>query len=239
VPSLVGKRCIVTGASSGIGLAIARRFAQDGAHVALVARTAAKLEAAARSMAEAPGRRIVLPADLTRDEPARQVVQRAIEGFGGLDVLVNAAGAATFRPIAETTPEQWDEVMDANLKAVFLLCRHAVPPMLAAGRGDIVNIASIAAHQGFAGGTAYCASKHGVLGLSRALALEVRRQGLRVITVSPGSVDTPLWDRQDWSPERAKMLHPEDVAGAVHAALTISDNAAVDELIVMPRDGVL
>ncbi|MCH8190347.1 MAG: SDR family oxidoreductase [Chloroflexi bacterium] len=239
MPSLTGKSCIVTGASSGIGLAVARRFAQDGANIALVGRSPSKLEAAARSMDSFPGRRVIVQADVTQEVETQRLVQQTLGEFGALDVLVNAAGAAYFLPIAETTLDQWDEVLDTNLKAVFLLCRLVTPPMLAAGHGDIVNIASIAAHQGFDGGTAYCASKHGLLGFSRALALEVRRQGLRVITVSPGSVDTPLWDPMKWSPDRAKMLHPEDVAEAVFGSLTFSGNASVDELIVMPRDGVL
>ncbi len=237
--SLAGKRCIVTGASSGIGLAIARRFARDGADVALVGRSVSKLEAAARSMNSALGRRLVVAADVTREDQVRSLVERTLSEFGGIDVLVNAAGAAYFLPITDTTEQQWDAVLDTNLKAVFLMCKLVAPEMLAAGRGDIVNIASIAAHQGFDGGTAYCASKHGLLGFSRALALEVRRRGLRVITVSPGSVDTPLWDPMEWSPDRAKMLHPDDVAESVYASLTVSGNAAVDELIVMPRDGVL
>ncbi len=239
VASLAGKRCIVTGASSGIGLAIAQRLARDGASVLMVARDAERLESAAQDLVSYPGKRITVPADVTQDRPAQEVVRLALEVFGGIDALVNAAGAAYFKPVTETTPAQWDEVLNANLRAVFLLCRYAVPHMLAAGRGDIVNIASIAAHQGFPNGTAYCASKHGLLGFSRALALEVRKHGLRVITVSPGSVDTPLWDKQEWSPERAKMLRAGDVAEAVHAALTLSGNATVDELIVMPKEGVL
>lgn len=236
--ALGGKRCIVTGASSGVGLAIAQRFARDGARLALVARTRTRLDAAARTLSSAAAC-LALPADVTRDDHARGVVERVAAEMGGIDVLVNAAGVAYFRPIGETSVEHWDEVLDANLKGVFLMCKHAAPRMLGAGRGDIVNIGSIAAHQGFKGATAYCASKHGLLGFSRALALEVRQRGLRVITVSPGSVDTPLWERSDWSPEKTKMLRAEDVAEAVYAALTISDNAAVDELIVMPRAGVL
>ena len=101
--------------------------------------------------------------------------------------------------------------------------------MLERGYGDIVNIGSIASHQGFENSTAYCAAKHGVLGFSRALALEVRKRGLRVITVSPGSVNTPLWDPMEWTPDRSKMLHADEVAEAVHAALTVSSTAAIDE----------
>ena len=111
--------------------------------------------------------------------------------------------------------------------------------MLEAGRGDIVNIASIAGHQGFDASTAYCASKHGVIGFSKALAMEVRRQGLRVITVTPGAVDTPLWDAAGADFDRSRMLTPGDVAEAVYGALTFSASAVQDEVLVMPADGVL
>ncbi len=237
--SLKGKACIVTGASSGIGLAIARRLAQGGVKLCLVARSEDKLRAIADDLRNDGEKPLIAPADVAQEEPVRRAVQSAVSAFGGVDILVNSAGSVYFTPIGETALEQWDQVVDSNLKGVFLCCRQVVPHMLERGRGDIVNIASIAAHQGFENSTAYCAAKHGVLGFSRALALEVRKQGLRVITVSPGSVDTPLWDPMEWTPDRAKMLRPEDVAESVVATLTISSTAAVDEIVVMPREGVL
>ncbi len=237
--SLKGKACIVTGASSGIGLAIARRLAQEGVKLCLVARSEDKLRAIADDLRNDGEKPLIAPADVAQEEPVRRAVQSAVSAFGGVDILVNSAGSVYFTPIGETALEQWDQVVDSNLKGVFLCCRQVVPHMLERGRGDIVNIASIAAHQGFENSTAYCAAKHGVLGFSRALALEVRKQGLRVITVSPGSVDTPLWDPMEWTPDRAKMLRPEDVAESVVATLTISSTAAVDEIVVMPQEGVL
>ena len=235
--SLEGKACIVTGASSGIGLAIARRLAADGARVILAARDPEKLRQAADSL-EGSGH-LAIPADVTSDEQAATLVHRSVEELGGIDVLINSAGFASFTPLSETTEAQWDAVIDTNLKAVFLMCRHVVPVMLQAGAGDIVNIASIAAHQGFENGAVYCASKHGLLGFSRALAMEVRRQGLRVVTISPGAVDTPLWDPMESTPDRSRMLRPEEVADATVAALTFSSSAVADEFIVMPPDGFL
>ena len=236
---LKDKVCVVTGASSGIGLAIARRFAQEGALLCLVARSEERLEAASQGMEGASDDRVVLSSDVTQEEQVTAVVQQTLDRFGAIDILVNSAGAAYFTPIVQTSAAQWDEVLDANLKAVFLLCKHVLPHMLSRGKGDIVNVASIAAHQGFENGTAYCASKHGLLGLSRALALEVRKRGVRVVTVSPGAVDTPLWDPMEATPDRSRMLRAEEVADAVVAALTFSATAVTDELIVMPRDGVL
>jgi NAD(P)-dependent dehydrogenase (short-subunit alcohol dehydrogenase family) len=239
VPALQGKVCLVTGASSGIGLAVAQRFAREGARLCLVSRAVGKLATAAASLDPGAPTPLIVPADLTSSGDIRRVVERATAELGGIDVLVNAAGSAYFLPVGETTEAQWDEILDVNLKAVFLMCHHVVPRMLEAGRGDIVNVGSIASHIGLGNSTAYTASKHGLLGFSKALAAEVRREGLRVITVSPGSVNTPLWDGMEWTPEKSRMLLPEDVAEAVHAALTMSDNATVDEMVVMPRDGVL
>lgn len=236
---LSGKRCLITGASSGIGLGIAQRLAQDGARLALVSRSKERLATAITTLAPGAPPPLALVADVTHAADVERMVGTALGAWGEIDVLVNAAGAAVFLPVGEMDEAQWDQVLDANLKAVYLLCRQVIPRMLAAGSGDIVNIGSIAAHQGFENSTAYCASKHGLLGFSRALALEVRKKGLRVITVSPGSVDTPLWDSTGWSPDRTKMLQAGDVAEAVVSALRLSGRATVDEMLVMPRDGVL
>ncbi len=237
--SLAGKVCIVTGASRGIGEAIARRFAQEKARLCLVARSGDKLEALAQELGENGEPPLIAVADVTREADVERAAGQALARFGRIDVLINNAGIVQFSYIGKMPESMWDEIVDSNLKGTFLFCKHVVPYMLTRGRGDVVNIASIAAHQGFEASTAYCAAKHGVLGFSRALALEVRKKGLRVITVSPGSVDTPMWEGMEWTPPRAKMLHAEEVAEAVLAALTISPTATVDEIIVMPQEGVL
>ena len=233
--SMSGRACLITGGSSGIGLAIARRFAEDGASVCIASRSRERLDAAASSLGGVSS----VAADVSTASGAAAAADYALERLGRIDVLVNAAGAAYFTPLHETTEELWDATIDGNLKSVFLMCKAVAPRMLEAGRGDIVNIASIAGHQGFDASTAYCASKHGVIGFSKALAMEVRRQGLRVITVTPGAVDTPLWDAAGADFDRSRMLTPGDVAEAVYGALTFSASAVQDEVIVMPADGVL
>ena len=237
--SLNGKVCLVTGASSGIGLAVARRLAKEGAQLTMVARSQEPLIAAAKSIDQADGDPLIVPADLVHATGVRLAVEQTLERYGAIDIVVNAAGAAHFMPLDELSEEHWDDVLNTNLKAVYHMCKQVLPTMLAAGKGDIINVASIAAHHGFEGGTAYCASKHGLLGLSRALAAEVRQQGIRVIVVSPGAVDTPLWDKAGGDLDRARMLTSEDVAEAVYGALAFSTTAVVDELVVMPRDGFL
>ena len=233
--SMSGRACLITGGSSGIGLAIARRFVEDGASVCIASRSRDRLDAAAASLGGVGS----VAADVSTASGAAAAADYALERLGRIDVLVNAAGAAYFTPLHETTEELWDATIDGNLKSVFLMCKAVAPGMLEAGRGDIVNIASIAGHQGFDASTAYCASKHGVIGFSKALAMEVRRQGLRVITVTPGAVDTPLWDAAGADFDRSRMLTPGDVAAAVHGALTFSASAVQDEVLVMPADGVL
>ena len=233
--SMSGRACLITGGSSGIGLAIARRFVEDGASVCIASRSRDRLDAAAASLGGVGS----VAADVSTASGAAAAADYALERLGRIDVLVNAAGAAYFTPLHETTEELWDATIDGNLKSVFLMCKAVAPGMLEAGRGDIVNIASIAGHQGFDASTAYCASKHGVIGFSKALAMEVRRQGLRVITVTPGAVDTPLWDAAGADFDRSRMLTPGDVAEAVHGALTFSASAVQDEVLVMPADGVL
>ena len=233
--SMSGRACLITGGSSGIGLAIARRFAEDGASVCIASRSRERLDAAASSLGGVSS----VAADVSTASGAAAAADYALERLGRIDVLVNAAGAAYFTPLHETTEELWDATIDGNLKSVFLMCKAVAPRMLEAGRGDIVNIASIAGHQGFDASTAYCASKHGVIGFSKALAMEVRRQGLRVITVTPGAVDTPLWDAAGADFDRSRMLTPGDVAEAVYGALTFSASAVQDEVLVMPADGVL
>ncbi len=237
--ALAGKVCIVTGASSGIGLAVTKALLAEGAKVVLVARRESKLHDAVKRLKPAKGATLVVPGDVAKTAHVKQIVHQAMTAYGRVDVLVNAAGGAAFGPITETTDEMWESMLNGNLKGTFLMCRQVVPLMVKAGKGDIVNIGSIASHQGFDGSTAYTASKHGLLGFSRALAAEVRKKGIRVMTVSPGAVDTPLWDASGGGPGRERMLQAEDVAQTVLSALTLSPTATADEFLVMPREGVL
>ncbi len=182
--ALAGRHAVVTGAGRGIGAAIARRLAGHGARVTLMGRNAARLDDAAAAL---PGARAV-PCDVT-DEAA---VGRAFADAGAADILVNNAGAAVSAPFARTTIEQFRAMLDVNLTGAFLCSRAVLPAMVEARGGRIVNVASTAGLRGYAYVAAYCAAKHGLVGLTRALALETAAQGITVNAVCPGYTDTDM-----------------------------------------------
>jgi NAD(P)-dependent dehydrogenase (short-subunit alcohol dehydrogenase family) len=182
---------IVTGAGQGIGLATARRLVEAGHRTALVGRTLAKLEAAA---ARIDGPTLCVEADLTVPGQVEDLFSTVERAWGPAEVLVANAGSALAAPITETSDEQWQQMLDTNLTAPFRCIRRALPPMLEAGRGRIVVIASVVAKRGERLVGAYTASKHGVLGLVRAVADEVARHGVTANAVCPGYVDTPMTD---------------------------------------------
>ena len=231
---LEGRVALVTGASRGIGAATARRLADAGARVVLAARPSVDLDAVAGSI---DGARAI-PTDM-RDAGAIEQLIGAIEAEGGVDILVHAAGLGEFKPIHETSVALWDETLDVNLRALFLLCRLAIPGMVARGRGHVVSIVSIAGVRAFPGASAYCASKFGLLGLTRSLAEEVRRSGVKVTAVIPGAVNTPFWDRSGGDFERGRMLRADAVAESIAFVVTAPANVHHDEITVMPPEGVL
>jgi NAD(P)-dependent dehydrogenase (short-subunit alcohol dehydrogenase family) len=141
--------------------------------------------------------------------------------------------------VADTSLADWERQLRVNLTGTFLACRAVLPTMLAQGRGDIVNVLSIASRVAFPGAAAYCASKWGALGFTRVLAEEVRRQGVRVTALCPGSVDTPFWDAIPSPPDRSRMLAPEAVAESVLWIVGRPPTMSMDELVLMPRDGIL
>ena len=233
---------LITGAGRGIGRAIALAFAREGAHVAVTARTAAEIEAVAAE-ARALGRKAVaLPCDVTDRIRVDATVRAAADALGAIQILVNNAGIAVSAKLADTDDALWARHLDVNLTGAFYTSRAVLPGMLAARWGRIVNIASTAARQGFPYVAAYVASKHGLLGLTRALALEVVASGITVNAICPGDVATDLtWEgaRRSqrktgrsyeeavaslaaFSPQR-RLVEPEEVAAL--AVLLVSDDA--------------
>ena len=228
---LGGKTALVTGGGGGIGREIATRLKAAGANVAICGRNVEKLEAAAHAI----GGALTLPGDLLDDTYVQSCVDRTVETFGGLDILINNAGVALSKPFAETAIEDFDRVMATNVRAPFILIRSALPHLRKA-RGRVINIASVVAHKGYPLQSAYAASKHALLGLSKSLANELYEDGVRVHVISPGGVYTDMAKvaRPDLSPDG--LISAAEVADAVMFLLSLDKNAVIDE-ICLHRQG--
>jgi 3-oxoacyl-[acyl-carrier protein] reductase len=235
---LTGSLAVVTGATEGIGRATALALGRAGARVAICARTEANVHATARDLKAAGIDAIGMPCDVSDPACVDAFAAFVTRERGTPHVLVNNAGIGRFRPLVELSLDDWDETMGVNVRSLYLVTRAFLKGMLAAGVGTIVNIASLAGKNGIEGGTAYCASKHAVLGFSKSLMLEVRKQGLRVVAICPGSVATPFTEKQrDRMPHnRDRVLSAEDVAHAVLSTLTVSDRAMISELDIRPSN---
>ena len=226
---LTDKRAVITGAGGGIGRAIALRLAEDGMKLALVGRDAAKLMRTA-ALTGRPLDMLVLPADLTTPRGMDDVL-RILEGhFKGLDVLVNNAGMALNCAFEETTLEAFDQIMAINVRAPFELTRRCLPLLRISDMATVINIGSVVSHKGYDHQAAYAASKHALLGLTKALAKEVAPEGIRVHMLSPGGVYTDMVKiaRPDLSPEG--MIAPAEVAEYAAFLLEHRGNAVVDEI---------
>lgn len=230
---------LVTGAGRGIGRAVALAFAREGARVTLAARTRTRLDAVAAEVRGSGGRALAVPADVTQESSVVELVARTLAEFGRIDILVTAAGAAAFGPVADSKLEEWELMMAVNLRGVYLTCRAALAPMIRQRRGTIINVVSVAAKQPIPGCAAYAASKHGVLGFTRVLAEELRPHGVRVGALCPGAVNTPLWDSIPNPPDRTRMLTPEDVAEAAVLMASLPPRASLEDLTLLPAGGIL
>jgi short-subunit dehydrogenase len=236
---LAGQVALVSGASRGIGRAVSVAFAREGARVVLLARGRADLDRLAVTIEAAGGTALVVPGDAAEEGDGARAVGVALERFGRLDCVVTAQGTGTFGPLEASRLADWNAMLRGNLTATYLMCRAVLPSMLAAGRGTIVAVVSLAAVRAIPGCAAYTASKAGVLGLVRALAAEVRGRGVRVAALCPGAVDTPFWDGVPSPPDRGRMLRPEAVAEAALLVAAQPPEAFVEEIVLAPTPGVL
>jgi NAD(P)-dependent dehydrogenase (short-subunit alcohol dehydrogenase family) len=224
---LAGKVAFVTGAANGIGRAAALAFAREGACVVAADMSEPGNRETVRLIEEAGGRALAVGCDVSREEDVTAALAKAVDAFGGLDLAFNNAGVEQpLAPAAELTPEAWDRILGIDLRGVFLCMRHEIPLMLQRGGGAIVNTSSGAGVKGIAGQAAYCAAKFGVVGLSKAAALDYASSNIRVNAVCPGIIETPMMDRfSGGTPEGrervialepvGRMGTPEEIAAAV------------------------
>ena len=230
-PPLSGQTAVVTGASRGIGLAVAEGLRAAGAHVVRLA----------RSLADAEGeRRTDLTCDVADAAAVSRTARRILDARGAPDILVNAAGVFLVSALVETTPEEFGAQLAGNLVAPFLVLRAFLPAMVGRGRGLIVTVGSVADHQAFPGNAAYGAAKSGLRGMHAVLARELQGTGVRATLLSPGPVDTAIWDAVDPDTKpgftkRAQMLNTGDIADAVLFVATRRDQVAIPELHIEPR----
>lgn len=208
---LEGQVVLVTGAGSGIGAAIAQALSEEGARIVLCGRRAGPLTDVSDRL---PTESLCLVCDVREESQIASTVEQSVQRFGRLDILVNNAGIFQSVPFEETTAEQWDAIHDTNLRGAFLFSKAAWPH-LKQSRGQILQVSSIAGSQGFGGCSAYCASKHGLNGLSEVLTIEGKAHGIRVLSVCPGSVDTPLWQALESGEVLQRMMRVEDIAELV------------------------
>jgi NAD(P)-dependent dehydrogenase (short-subunit alcohol dehydrogenase family) len=231
------RTALVTGATDGIGRATTFALGRAGWQVGCCARTPDNVEALLAQLAEADIRAAGRPADVGDEREARAAVKHVVETLGPVDALINNAGILIAKPFEQLTLADWDHTMATNLRSLYLMTREVLPEMRRRRRGAIVNIASLAGRNGFVGGTAYTASKHAVLGFSKSLMLEARKDDVRVIAICPGSVDTGmLLDQPLLKADPTRILRPEDVAAMVVHVLDLPDRALVSELDIRPTN---
>ncbi|MFB8440037.1 SDR family NAD(P)-dependent oxidoreductase [Streptomyces niveus] len=250
--NLTGTVALVTGASSGIGAATARRLAERGASVALVARRRARLEDLAAEIEKAGGTALVVEADISDRTQAEAAVQQTVERFGRLDILVNNAGLMLLGPVVGADAEEWERMLAINVQGLLYTTRAALPHLLSAAEdgprrvADIVNISSIAGRVAWNGYGVYNLTKFGVNGFTESLRQEITQRHVRVSVLEPGGVATELGSHNDHKPEvreaidafnkRTEVLAPDDIADGVTYIVTRPRHASIAELWIMPTD---
>ena len=235
---LNNKVTIVTGASRGIGRAIALSFAKEGSNLVLAARDKGKLEQVANEAKEHQVEVEIVLTDVRNETHIKHLIETTAAKFNRIDILINNAGLGHFKPVADLTTEEWDEMFEVNLRGVFLTTREALPHLRAAGESFIVNVASLAAKNTFPNGGGYAATKWGLRAFSHCLMLEERKNGVRLLTICPGSVATDFGTGVERSPRSTKtnIIQPQDVAECILTAIKLPQRSMLSEIDLRPTN---
>lgn len=235
VKQLEGQVALVTGAGRGIGRAISLALGQAGAQVVTAARTLAEIEAVAGEISAAGGTALALPLDLADEAAVATLFDQIRTRLGRLDILVNNAGIGLFGPVLDFASADLDRLYSINVRGTFLCCQQALKLMIPQHSGYIINIASVVGFKGYPRQAGYTMSKHGVMGLTKSLAVEAQTYGIRASVIAPGGVDTDMVGDARPDLDRSGLLRPEDIAQTVMFLLSLSDQAAIDEIYIRRR----
>jgi NADP-dependent 3-hydroxy acid dehydrogenase YdfG len=228
------KTILITGASKGIGRALALKLAAEGHNLALVARSRDELETLSNEVQQEGGHALIFAGDVADEAIATKAVADTVAAYGKLDAVVNNAGFGIFKQAEHLTVEEWDSMYATNVKGTFLFSREAVQAMKQTGGGHIVNVASDVAKRVFDGGSLYCSSKFAQDAFSMALRKEVRRYKIKVSVIYSGLVDTHFHARPQGDPYHADWLTPENMADTIHYVLSAPPHVVIDELMIHP-----
>ncbi len=236
-PDLHGQVALVTGAGRGIGRAIALALARQGAHVVAAARTIDQIESVASEIADSGGAATPIAVDIADEQSIAARFHQISEQPGRLDILINNAGLGLYGPVADFPAADFDRVMAVNVRGTFLCCQAAMRLMIPKRSGYILNVSSVVGFKGYPNQAAYTASKHGVMGLTKSLAVEAQEHGIRVSAILPGGVDTEMVAQARPDLDRSILIQPDDIARTVLYLLSLSDRAHVDQIYIRRKTG--
>ncbi|MHB1376615.1 MAG: SDR family oxidoreductase [Candidatus Humimicrobiaceae bacterium] len=234
--NLKDKIVLVTGASKGIGKNISIALAKEGAIAVLASRNKEMLKKTQEEIEFLGGRALTIPADISKEKELSDLFSKIRDRFGRLDILVNNAATIITGKMADFSLKDYDTMMQTNLRGLYICCQQALKFMLPQKSGYIINISSVAGFKGYAGQSAYTASKHGVMGITKSLAAEVYKDGIFVTAILPGGVDTELARYARPDIDRTALISTQDIADTVLYLLHLSDTAWVDEIYIHRRN---
>ncbi|MDD4870930.1 MAG: SDR family NAD(P)-dependent oxidoreductase [Kiritimatiellae bacterium] len=233
---LNNKVALVTGGGRGIGRSICLMLARSGAKVVAASRSMGDLKSLKNDIRKLGGEIMVVPTDISKEKEIERLFRLVEKKFGRLDILVNNAGMGIYGKLVDFSASDFDKIMAVNLRGTFVCCKHAMRMMIPAKSGYIINISSVVGFKGYPAQSAYAASKHGIMGLTKSLAVEAQEYGIRVSAILPGGVDTKLVRDARPDLKRSELLSPDDVAQTVEYLLSLSERAAVDQIYIRRRN---